>query len=215
MGILDGDVAGLLREYDRRCVHYNLIAEGIYHARDTVPSPFEERFLPYIVAGLIGFDMRRMMGAGDKYSPKGLAFASQLSQKLTLIEPSLANLWACSIDQSDLESASTGISTSYAHLIELGAAGKKFHVGATKILHWIAPKLFIVLDSNVARAFRSRYHVRSGYDCDRYLQCLELAKREISDYGSDRLRALQPGTPLARIFDKVAFMVGSSIREGR
>jgi len=91
----------------------------------------------------------------------------------------------------------------------------KFHVGASKVLHWLFPELFIMLDRNAAMAFQEHHKIgfrrttQPGYSAERYLKCLEKAQAEISGYGPERLLALEPNTPIARIFDKVAFVVGA------
>jgi len=50
-------------QYNRFGLHYNLVASGIYEARSRL-EPFSDGYLPYIVAGLIVFDMGRTMGQG-------------------------------------------------------------------------------------------------------------------------------------------------------
>ena len=61
---------------------------------------------------------------------------------------------------------------------------KDFHVGASKILHWLAPELFIMVDQNVARAFRrchdvaSRNSTQPGYNAAKYVQCLTCAQSQ-------------------------------------
>jgi len=93
---------------------------------------------------------------------------------------------------------------------------KSFDVGATKILHWIFPHLLIMLDQNVAHAFRSRLGVgfrkttQPGYCAERYLECLVKAQVEIQQFDGNRFRALEPRTAVARVFDKIAFMVGTN-----
>ena len=97
-----------------------------------------------------------------------------------------------------------------------GDQAKKLHVGATKILHWIAPALFIMLDRNVALAFRKHHRVefadttQPGYTAEKYFSCLKHAQAEIQAYGHESFRRLEPATPLARLFDKVAWVVGET-----
>jgi hypothetical protein len=96
----------------------------------------------------------------------------------------------------------------------LDSKGRAFHVGGTKILHWINPDLFIMIDSNVARVFRVYHGVcfkdatQPRYTAKKYLDCLRHAQSEIHAYGYERFRALEPGTPIARIVDKIAFVQG-------
>ncbi|MBI3683761.1 MAG: hypothetical protein HY235_25590 [Acidobacteria bacterium] len=97
-----------------------------------------------------------------------------------------------------------------------GNQAKQFHVGATKILHWIAPALFIMLDRNVASSFRKHHAVQftkttqPGYTTQKYFSCLQYAQAEIEAYGYESFRRLEPATPLARLFDKVAWVVGKT-----
>ena len=43
-------------------LHYNLAADAVYKKRSSLNSPFNKQYLQYIIAGLIAFDMGRMMG---------------------------------------------------------------------------------------------------------------------------------------------------------
>ena len=93
------------------------------------------------------------------------------------------------------------------------------HVGATKTLHWLFPELFLNVDGNVARAYRTHYGVRfakttqPGYSSEKYLTCLQEAQKEIQLFGVESFRQLEPMTPVARIFDKLSFVVGQRIAE--
>ncbi len=59
-----------IAEYNRSELHYNLVADAIYRARETT-DPFSSEYEPYIIAELIAFDMERTMGAGCKYEVAG------------------------------------------------------------------------------------------------------------------------------------------------
>jgi hypothetical protein len=208
-----GNARTALAEYDARCLHYNLIADGIYRARREFSNPFDSRFTPYIIAGLIGFDMGRMMGKGDRYQSEAPGFAAALRRALPSVESALRDFVNESLDTCDIPSREEKIKRAYEPLCHLssGSAHKGFHVGATKILHWIAPELFIMLDRNVAEVFRLACEVefkkstQPGYSSDKYVKCLTHAQAEVKEFGATNLRNLQEGTPLARLFDKVAF----------
>jgi hypothetical protein len=85
------------------------------------------------------------------------------------------------------------------------------HVAATKVLHWLFPDLFLMLDSRVAGVFRDVFGVsfvkstQPGYSAEKYVKCLQLAQSDIRSFGAERFRALEANTPEARIFDKVAW----------
>ena len=55
-----------INRYNQLCVHYNLVADGVYKARSSRNDLFSIDYLPYIVAALISFDLGRMMGEGRK-----------------------------------------------------------------------------------------------------------------------------------------------------
>jgi hypothetical protein len=187
----------------------------VYRAREGIGDPLSSKFRPYIIAGLIGFDMRRTMGSKDPYLPGG--FQDRLSECLDASKDSLAELTNTNLAAVDLSSISSMIERAYNCIADrCGMTEKKFHVGATKVLHWLFPDLFIILDRNAAAAFQKcslvsfRQTTQPGYTSDKYFQCLKKAQKEVKTFGVDSFRALEPGTPLARIFDKIAFVVGGS-----
>ncbi|MEE8418774.1 MAG: hypothetical protein V3S02_01530, partial [Dehalococcoidales bacterium] len=89
-----------------------------------------------------------------------------------------------------------------------------FHVGTTKILHYLNPKLFIIIDSNAARAFRDSHGIRyknttqPGYSAERYMQCIECAQSDILGYKAEQFQSLEMGIPVTRIYDKLTFVTG-------
>ena len=101
--------------------------------------------------------------------------------------------------------------------IGVNQKGGGFHVGATKILHFINPEAFIIVDSNAARAFRRSHHVsfrnttQPGYSIDKYIDCMECSKSDILRYGVEEFCALEEGVPITRIYDKLTFMTGSKM----
>jgi hypothetical protein len=203
--------------------HYNLVADQIYKKRRKIGNPSAKLFQPYIIAGLIAFDMGRMMGA-DPYSVNGSRFASKLSAKLALIEPLLESLSHESLLSVDLQKHEDNIKIAY-QVLSVGGRGslhqdstKSFHVGTTKILHFLNPELFIIVDSNAARAFRAEGQVhylnstQPGYTPDLYTQCLKQAISDINQYGANDFQALEFGTPITRIYDKLTFITGLGLK---
>src|SRR5580704_8071619 len=87
--------------YNRRAVHYNLAAEGIYRMRAGI-DPFSGEYEPFIIAGLIAFDMERMMGQGDKYAVEGSGFRIRLRAKVRAIRDMIGDLPAACLHQVDL-----------------------------------------------------------------------------------------------------------------
>ena len=216
--ILDDPERAVAR-YNQLGLHYNLVADGIYRVLAGI-DPFSEEYERYIIAGLLAFDMVRMMGQGDKYAVDGGAFRSRLRAKMRTIRPAIGDLPGSSLHRIDLASRAGAIETAYNHLAKEGPGAlnanpaHQFHVGATKILHWIAPKLFIMVDANVAKAFRENHQVdykrspQPGYTAKKYVDCLRHAQDEICAYDLDKFMRIEPATPLARLFDKVAWVAG-------
>ena len=97
-------------------------------------------------------------------------------------------------------------------------SSKHFHVGTTKILHFLNPSLFIIVDSNAARTYREAHNVQfrkgthPGYSSERYVECMEFAQQDMLTYGTERFEALDPGTPITRIYDKLTFVSGDELR---
>ena len=95
-------------------------------------------------------------------------------------------------------------------------ATNSFHVGATKILHFSAPDLFPIVDSYAASVFKTEFGIDykattlPGYSSEKYLKVMEHARAQIRTYGKDEFIALESGTPLMRLFDKIVFAHGNS-----
>ena len=203
-------------------LHYNLVASEIYKARSRIENPFDKSFLPYIIAGLASFDMGRMMGA-RKYSFDNGCFASRLYSKLQQIRPLLEPLVSLNLLSIDLQEHGDEVKQAYKALSASGPGAlhedqtKSFHVGATKILHFLNPELFIMVDRYAARAFRTAWQLpfrnatQPGYSAELYVECMKRAKTDISEYGIDNFRSLEPNTPVTRIYDKLTFVTGSIV----
>lgn len=83
------------------------------------------------------------------------------------------------------------------------------------MMHFLGPELFIMVDSNAARAFKTAHNVpfknttQPGYSADQYIRCMNLARADISEFGSDNFKALEPDIPITRIYNKLTFVTGS------
>lgn len=154
-----------IKQYNERGLHYNLVANAVYEMRSAVADPFDSDYLPYIVAALLSFDMGRLMGSGgSKYNTKTDGFAHCLRIKLNAIKPYITHLVNSQLDTLSIRSETKNIKRAYDILSSAGEKclnqnGDEFHVGATKIFHFINPHAFIIVDSNAARAFKLSHHV--------------------------------------------------------
>jgi len=213
-----------IARYNQLCLHYNLVADAVYSEWRRTRDPFSSAYRPYLVAALISFDLGRTMGSGlvVKYDAAAGGFAARLDAKLTQVGPFLSPLIHQDLFQVDLGAHSRDIVRAYNVLATDGAGGlheqgKAFHVGATKILHFLNPELFMIVDANAARALKAglgipyRSGTQPGYSGERYVRALSEIKKRIREYGIERFRSLEPGTPTLRIFDKLTFVYGAGL----
>jgi len=216
--ILDNAILKIAR-FNEEGQHYNIVASEVYIIRNQIENPFGDSYLPYIIAGLATFDMGRMMG----YSYNNGNFATRLYAKLQTVRLLLEPLLNFNLLSIELQEHSNEIKKAYEALRAPGPGAlhkdqtKSFYVGASKVLHFLNPDLFIIIDSNAARAFKSahnmpfRKNAPQGYSAERYFECMNLVKIDISDYGSDKFQALESDTPISRIYDKLTFVTGSEL----
>jgi hypothetical protein len=220
--MITSSAAEKIYQFNKIGLHYNLVADAVYNFRNFVSDPFDSDYMPYIIAALVSFDMRRMMGpdANRMCDRKAGGFATFLEKKVNAIKPYISHLANLRLDDISPRSEEDNIMQAYAILCSAGEDGLNrrggaFHVGATKILHFINPEAFIIVDSNAARAFKLSHHVRfrnttqPGYSSDKYIDCMEHAKRDILNFGVTEFCSLDKGVPMARIYDKLTFMTGS------
>jgi len=213
-----------VRHFNKLGLHYNLVADAVYKARESLGDPLSIDYMPYITAGLVSFDMSRMMGidAKSRYDREAGGFATLLEKKIEAIRPLISHLVNSRLDMLDIQSEKDNIKTAYVILSSAGKDGLNrrgdnihFHVGATKILHFINPYAYIIIDSNASRAFNKfhnidlRNYAPQGYSAEKYIECMECAKRDILNYGVEDFIAIEKGTPIARIYDKLTFVTGS------
>ncbi len=214
MPLLNERAKELIAEYNRapRCKErYNPAANAVYQARRECGDPFEPRFEHHIVTGLKQFDMGRTMAEG---------FSTRLHCSLQAIrrKPQIDGWQDCRLSSIDLSAHGSRIVSVYECLASVGKLDprKQSHVAATKILHWLFPDLFLMLDSKVAGTFRNLFGVKfckstqPGYTAEKYLQCLRLAQEDIRSFGVEQFRLLEPSSPDARVVDKIAWIAGQS-----
>jgi len=220
--MLLSNAKGKLDRFNRYGLHYNLVAQAAYEKLKRVISPFSMEYRPFIIAALISFDMGRMMGSGlsKKYDPKQNGFASKLDLKMKAVQFDIEPLSTIPIANVKIDEVSQSIKKSYLILSNKGkgglhSGGKHFHVGATKILHFINPYLFPIVDSNAAKALRTLFGLpyknstQPGYSADLYVKSIIVIKEALSEYDFHKFQSLEQETPIMRIFDKLTFAFGN------
>jgi hypothetical protein len=152
MPLLNERAKELIAEYNRtpRCrERYNPAANAVYLALRECGDPFEPRFEHHIITGLKKFDMGRTMAEG---------FSTRLHCALQAIrrKPQIDGWQDCPLSSIDLWAHGSRMVSVYECLASVGTLDprKQSHVAATKILHWLFPDLFLMLDSKVAGTFR-------------------------------------------------------------
>jgi hypothetical protein len=218
ISILKDEAAKIVR-FNEEGQHYDVVSREIYRVLHQLGDPFVDSYLPYVIAGLATFDIGRMMG----YSHDNGNFVRRLKAKYKILKPLLEPLLSFDLLSIDLQDHGDEIRQAYNILSSSGYnalhkdPAKSFHVGATKLLHFLRPELFIIVDSNAARAFKAAYNIpfrnttQPGYSAHRYCECMKLAKKDITGFGSYKFKALEPGTPITRIYDKLTFITGSML----
>ena len=217
--ILDGDSSKIAR-FNALGLHYNIASAKIYEVRLGAKDPFDRDFQQYIIAGLIAFDMQRMMGESQfVYRYEEGCFALRLEAALRETRQSLEPLLESSILATSLSEQGSTIRAIYERLatnggLSLDNRGHRFDVGATKVLHFLNPNLFAIVDSNARRAYAPAQRTHFGdpkggvLPSEWYVECMRCAQLDILNYGADRFQALEPGTPLTRIYDMLTFITG-------
>jgi hypothetical protein len=205
-----------LAKYDHAGLHYDLVAKAIYATRPVAKAQLLERnFLRHVVAGLIAFDMGRMIGAGaDRYDfEKG--FAARLSAAVSDAREHLIPLLGLNLmaDEPMVHAAASMAVYERFARTDLDVAGKAFDVGATKVLHFLNPWFFPIIDSNAAAALRQagkiafRKSTTPGYGAERYVEAQVVLKAEMLRHGHEvRKAARAQGLPELRIVDKALFV---------
>ncbi len=235
----------ILKHAKRKLNYFNktvIHAEAVYHyiirRRMEIRDIYNLDFLDDITAGLISFDMQRMMG-NEKYIMEGKkAWASCLRNALKPHRNSLTDLFKRketlqNVDPHDSAIENTMI-TIFDDLAKPGRNGlnrrnkrQRFHVGASKILHFLIPDLFVILDSNARREL-AKFHefTKTKTDGESYFRAMQCYQAELNDWGKrkkdpkfKKLIDIDSSwrrcggirtTPLPRIIDKCTF-VGNKI----
>lgn len=188
--------------YEKAGLHYDLIASSIYAKRreflrkNNLGDPPTGEYLRYVAAGLVAFDMGRLMGpAASRYESAGflgrlqnsLGVATLTNAFQRLSTSSLATLEFDAQQEQDIQVAHDELSASWVK----GAKSVTSRVGASKILHWLYPDVFIMSD---------RY-VRKALGNGTYLAQMKQAKSILVSLGVTPT----PEAPVTRLLDKAIF----------
>lgn len=208
-------------KYNEQCLHYNITANACYMKLTELGTPLHKDYLHYITAALIVFDMGRQMGQGldKKYLISEEGFGSRLHTVIDKNKEHIKFLENIKITEFNIQDCKhkEAIKKLYNSLaldtdnFRLSEADKDFHVGATKILHFINPRLFPIIDSNVANFARKNNLVsyknstQPGYSDANFIELMQQVKLAILKFGEVNFQSLEQETPIMRVFDKIAF----------
>ena len=221
--------------FNRIGVHYEAVYHYIVRRRAETGGIRNDDYwndlVDDITAGLISFDMQRMMGK-DKYLAEGNdSWAAKLSSALHSLKTKLLSLYPCSLQTVDFGNADieAAIVTAFDVLSKPGTGLNRrntthfFSVGASKILHFIIPDLFIIVDSNARRVLEKEHSVHLNTpDGSSYLEAMGWYQQELNAWATlncdpeckelvkldkswEKFKGARP-TPLPRILDKCTFV---------
>ena len=222
-----------IKHFNKIGIHYEAVYHYVIRKREETKYIFNSDFLDDITAGLISFDMQRMMGSNKYLSQGKQSWASKLKQVLTphrsTLE-SLQSLFLANIDLSvpELRKVITDLfndlSKSSPNGLNIRKEGESFPVGATKILHFLIPDFFIIVDSNARRELAKLYNIRKSlkFDGGLYYSAMQHYQTELQEWDREnedpdfhKLLEIDTSykqfgntrkTPLPRIIDKCTFV---------
>jgi len=221
-----------VERFNRIGVHYEAVYHHVIRRRLAISEIYNNEYIDCLVAGLISFDMQRMMGKKKYLAGGDESWAVRLKNKLDAHRSELDLLFTNRIQDIDLEKEGlrTTIASIFDDLSKPGLDGlskrnvkESFPVGASKILHFLIPDLFVIVDSNARREL-ALYHdfPKSKMDGHLYHQAMKTYQLELfawkdrySDNEFDRLIETdgvwrlycgERSTPIPRIIDKCTFV---------
>lgn len=182
-----------------------------------------EDSLKIIVYGLRKFEMNR-------FNQMGNTFRERLSKKLQKdeIKEILRNLRDLRIESEEWKERKDDIRKLYNELSTEGedslhADKKRFDVGATKIMNFLFPELFVIVDKHVAETLKrlglieiQRKGSTYNFLFESFWQAMEICYKELEHYrkNHDNLQTLldmdSKPTTFTRIFDKCAFALAKN-----
>jgi hypothetical protein len=225
MGTIFKNVGEKIKKYDeqRRGKLYNEAYQSVLKARGENSSLVDddgnvsEESLKTIEKALKKFGMARFGKMDDK-------FVDKLRKKLNDTKAILVKFRNLQIESQDWQRYEEDVKKLYDTLSVggkdgLSADGDRFDVGATKIMNFLFPELFVMVDKNVATTLTklglvkfSRKGSTHHYCFEKYWKVMRICYDELGQYKkhgdlSDLLKLDKWPTTLTRIFDKCAFVM--------
>jgi len=214
------NVAEKIKKYDAQCNarKYNSAYRRVLEARGgsrclvDENGNVNERALRIIEYALRAFEM-------DQWRQMDGKFREMLKKKLedSEVKVILKKLRDLRIDSSDLKELKNDVKKLYEVLSASGsdglsARGDRFEVGATKIMNFLFPELFVMVDKYVKKAL----HKSGDISFRKYWDILIICRQELEEWRTlhgtvDNLLELDTKpTTLIRVFDKCAFIMGKT-----
>lgn len=227
MGTIFENVSERIKEYDRqpKGKQYNNAYRRVLNARARSSSLVDEygnvsnQYLRVIEEGLRKFEMARF-GKMDK------KFGNRLKSKLQRqgTKEALKKFRNLRIESQEWQEYKDDMRKLYDTLSAggsdgLSADGNRFDVGATKIMNFLFPELFVMVDKNVTKTLTEQGLIRIprkggtyDYSFKSYWQIMQICYRELEQYLrlygdiQNLLESDKKPTTLTRIFDKCTFI---------
>ena len=215
-------------------IHYEAVYHYVIRKRQQTRPIYTLDFLDDITAGIISFDMQRMMGPKKYFAHGNESWASVLKQVIIPHRSTLESLRSFSLSTAQLSHPGLkskiillfdDLSKAYPNGLNFRNRGKsRFPVGASKILHFLIPDLFIIFDSNALRELQKLGVIKRSqkYSGELYHAAMTHYQAELrnwalenKDQNFDNLQEIDPSykvfgnvrkTPLPRIVDKCTFV---------
>jgi len=225
MGTIFENVSEKIKKYDElpKGKQYNRAYQMVLNARAGSSSLVDEvgnvseQSLKVIEDGLKRFEMARFGKMDSK-------FRDRLKNKLQRsdIKAILVKFKNLRIESQDWQKYRDDVKKLYDTLSAggndgLSADGNRFDVGATKIMNFLFPELFVMVDKKVAKTLTEleliRFSRKGGTYCfcfEKYWKIIKICYAELEQYKkqgdiSDLLKLDKEPTTLTRMFDKCVF----------
>lgn len=204
--------------YDKKCNNrrYNIAYSRVLQARGDQSCLVDENgnvdedSLGVVEEALIAFDMNAYGQMGDRFGDRVRKKLSNYDSKvllkkfraLSILSPEIKGL------ESDTEDFYNILSAKEDNCLD--ARGYGFSVGATKIMNFLFPELFVIVDKWVKKGLRKT----GPLNFRKYWSVMTLCQDQLNEWQTSHgdlknlIKLDQQPTTLTRIFDKCAFVMG-------